>query len=215
MRLFDAGMPASGELVVHDRVWTVANVVTFARLVGLPLFVWLLFGPQAYGLAFLVLVVVATTDWVDGYIARRFDQVTRLGRALDPVIDRLLLATASVCLAIVGFLPVIVLVLIVARDALLLAGAYLRYRGIPPFGVSRAGKFATACLLIGVPGYLLGNMAWSQARFWLLLATLFTVVGLAAYYVAGAQYVQTALAEPPSRGRAVDRGRSRVDAGED
>lgn len=211
MRLFDAGMPASGEVVVHDRVWTVANVVTFVRLAGLPLFVWLLFGPDAYGLAFAVLVVVGTTDWVDGYIARRFDQVTRLGRALDPLIDRMLLATAAVSLAIIGFLPVLLLVLIVLRDVLLLSAAYLRYRGIPPFGVSRAGKFATACLLIGVPGFLLGNMDWSQARFWLLLGTAFAVVGTIAYYVAGIQYVRIARAVPPGQVEPVGGRPPRVD----
>jgi cardiolipin synthase (CMP-forming) len=66
---------------------------------------------------------VATTDWVDGYVARRFDQVTKLGRIMDPLVDRALLATAAVTLLVAGILPWWVLLAIVARDVLLLLGA--------------------------------------------------------------------------------------------
>jgi len=201
VRLFDAGMPEDGQVLIHDKVVTVANGITAVRLAGLPLFVWLMLGPDAYGIAFAVLVVVATTDWIDGYVARRFDQVTKLGRALDPLIDRLLLATAGITLAVVGFLPLWVLLVIVARDAVLLSAGFLRYRGLPPIPVNRTGKFATACLLIGVPGFLLGNMEWSQAGFWLALAIIFTAVGTVAYYVAGVQYAQAARALPRSTAR--------------
>ncbi len=116
VRMFDAGLQDDRPVVVHDKVWTVANVITFARLLGLPLFVWLMVGPKAYGIAFATLVVVGTTDWIDGYVARRFDQVTRLGRLMDPLIDRALLATAGLTFAIDGILPRWVLALIDARD---------------------------------------------------------------------------------------------------
>jgi len=194
VRWFDAGAPDGRTLVVHDRVWTVANGITAVRLLGLPLFVWLVLGPGAYGWAFTVLCVVAATDWVDGYVARRFDQVTRLGRIMDPLIDRLLLATAAVTLVVVGFLPLVLALLVVARDAALLGGVAIRHRGIPPVPVSRAGKFATACLLVGVPGFLLGNMDWPGAGPVLATAWATTVVGIVAYYVAGVQYVRDAAA---------------------
>lgn len=192
VRMFDAGLQDDRPVVVHDKIWTAANIITFARLLGLPLFVWLMVGPKAYGIAFATLVVVGTTDWIDGYVARRFDQVTRLGRLLDPLIDRALLATAGLTFAIVGILPWWVLALIVARDVLLIGGAFVMFRGNPQIPVTRTGKFATACLLIGVPGFLLGAMDWSGAVFWGRLGWIFTTVGLISYYAAGVLYTRLA-----------------------
>lgn len=191
--MFDAGLQKDRPVVVHDRVWTVANAITFLRLAGLPLFVWLMV-QQRYGMAFLTLAVVGTTDWVDGYIARRFDQVTRLGKVLDPLIDRALLATAGLTLAVLGILPWWVIALIVLRDGVLLAAAALLFAGDPQIPVTRLGKFATACLLIGVPGFLLGFMDWGGAAFWGGLGWAFTVLGLVTYYAAGVVYARAARA---------------------
>lgn len=192
VRMFDAGLRDDMPVVVHDKVWTVANVITFARLLGLPLFVWLMVGPQSYGLAFLTLVVVGTTDWIDGYVARRFDQVTRLGRLLDPLIDRALLATAAVTMMVLGIIPVWVVAAVVGRDVVLLVAALVAFRGNPQIPVTRLGKFATACLLIGIPGFLLGYMDWGGATFWGVVGWVFTVVGIVTYYAAGLQYARTA-----------------------
>ena len=201
MRLFDAGARGDDPGIVHDRILTVANAITMLRLAGLPLFVWLMTGPAAYGMAFAVLVAIGTTDWVDGYVARRFDQVTRLGRVLDPLIDRLLLATAAVTLVVVGFFPLLLALLLVVRDVVLVVMAVVRYGALPPIPVSRMGKFATACLLIGVPGFLLANMTWQGAALLDRLAWLLTIVGLIAYYAAGVSYARVARALPrPSRG---------------
>lgn len=191
VRMFDAGL-RDGPVVVHDRVWTVANAITFARLAGLPLFVWLMVGPAAYGLAFLTLAVVAATDWVDGYIARRFDQVTRLGRTMDPLIDRALLATAGLTMAALGILPWWVIALVVGRDAVLLGIALVVFKGNPDIPVNRMGKAATAFLLIGVPGFLLGFMDWAGAAFWGAVGWLFTAAGLLTYYAAGLMYARAA-----------------------
>lgn len=194
MRLFDAGQRSDRPSIASDRVWTAANAITFARLAGLPLFVWLMVVPQAYGLALLTLVVVGTTDWIDGYVARRFDQVTRLGQVMDPLIDRALLATASITLAIVGFLPWFVLVLLLARDVAVVGGGFLLFGGVPPIPVSRVGKFATACLLVGVPGFLLASMRWAGADLFGPVAWTLTIVGLITYYVGAVQYMRVALA---------------------
>ncbi|WP_370326081.1 CDP-alcohol phosphatidyltransferase family protein [Euzebya sp.] len=194
MRLFDAGTREDRPTVVHDRVWTVANGITFVRLLGLPLFVWLVIAPEAYGLAFLTLVVVGTTDWIDGYVARRFDQVTRLGKLIDPLIDRALLATAGLTMAAVGILPWWVIGLIVARDVVLLGAAVALFGGTSAIAVSRLGKFATACLLIGVPGLMLGYMDWGGAAAWGVVGWVFTTVGLLTYYAAGVSYARTAWA---------------------
>jgi cardiolipin synthase (CMP-forming) len=188
--LFDAGSRGRDPTTqtVHDRVFTVANGVSFLRLLGLPVFVWLMVVPQAYGIALTVLITVATTDWLDGYIARRFDQVTRLGKWLDPLLDRALLATTCLTLAVLDFLPDWILVLVIGRDVLVLGGGYLVFRGAPPIPVSRMGKFGTACLLIGIPGFLVAGMDFAAADVFGILAWTVTVVGLVAYYVAGAQY---------------------------
>ena len=193
MRLFDAGQQGERPAIVSTRVLTAANLITFARLAGLPLFVWLMLGPRAFGLAFATLVIVGATDWVDGYVARRFDQVSRLGQVMDPLIDRALLATAGVTLAVVGFLPWVVLGLVIGRDLAIVGGGFLLFGGVPPIPVSRTGKFATACLLIGVPGFLLAGMDWAGAGFVAPLACAFTAVGVAAYYVGAVQYVRVAL----------------------
>lgn len=191
MGLFDAGARRGTPAVVHDRLVTVANVITAVRLVGLPVFVWLTLA-GVYGVAFAVLVTVGATDWIDGYVARRFDQVTKLGRMLDPLIDRALLATAALTLLAVGFIPWWVVALVVARDVLLVAGGLVVFHGYPSIPVSRLGKFATASLLVGVPGFLLARMEWPGAPLFAPLAYVFSITGIVAYYIAGWRYWRAA-----------------------
>ena len=193
--LFDAGSRGRDVALqaVSDKVFTAANCISFLRLLGLPLFVWLMVGPQAYGQALTVLIVVGVTDWLDGYVARRFDQVTRLGKVLDPLLDRALLATAAITLAALNFLPLWVLVLLVGRDVLVVGVGYSLFRGAPPIPVSYTGKFATACLLIGVPGFLVAGMDFGAAGIFAAIGWVATVVGLIAYYIAGAQYARMAI----------------------
>lgn len=193
VRLFDAGLREDRPVVVHDKVLTAANAITLLRLLGLPLFAWLMLGPAAYGKAAIVLAVVATTDWIDGYVARRFDQVTRIGQLIDPLIDRALLATAGIVFGLEGIVDWWVIALVVGRDALLLVGALAFFRGNPGIPVSRTGKFATACLLVGIPSFLLAAMDWAGADLWRWIAWAFTIVGIATYWSAGAQYVRLAV----------------------
>ena len=77
------------DLEVSDRVLTIPNALSFLRLLGVPLFLWLILGPEEDGWALLVLAISGFTDWADGQIARRMNQTTRLGQMLDPVADRL------------------------------------------------------------------------------------------------------------------------------
>ena len=193
MGLFNAGARTDRPMVVHDRVLTAANGITAVRLLGLPLFVWLAAGIGAYGMAVLVLFVVGATDWVDGYVARRFDQVTRIGKLIDPLIDRALLATTAITLLAIGFIPWWIVALVVGRDVVLLVAGLIAFRGHNPnIPVSNLGKFATACLLIGIPGFLLGNMEWPGNTIFLVLAYGYSLVGIATYYVAGWQYAHAA-----------------------
>lgn len=192
MKLFDAGGRRGQTEVVHDRVVTVANGVTLVRLLGLPLFLWLLLGADARWAAFWTLVVVGLTDWVDGYVARRFNQISRLGKLADPLVDRALMATAGVGLVLAGIAPLWVLAVIAARDVLLLGLAFALFGAIPPIPVTRVGKAATACLLVGLPGLLLGAVDWAGQSFFGTGAWVFLVLGLIGYYVAGVQYALAA-----------------------
>ena len=94
---------ASPEEVVGLNVWTVPNLVTFVRLAGVPLFLWLVLGAHADGWAVTVLAIGGTTDWVDGFLARRLGQVSRLGELLDPLADRLYIVATVIALAAYGW----------------------------------------------------------------------------------------------------------------
>ncbi len=194
MGLFNAGARTDVPVVVHDRVVTVANGITLARLLGLPLFVWLVAGQGAYGMGVLTLFVVGTTDWIDGYVARRFDQVTRVGKLIDPLIDRALIATAALTLLAIGFIPWWIVAAVVGRDVVLLLAGFVIFRGANPnIPVSNLGKFATACLLLGIPGFLVGRMDWPANTLVLVLAYGSSILGIVTYYVAGWRYARIAL----------------------
>lgn len=193
MPLFNVGARAGGERV-HDRVLTVPNAITIVRLAGLPLFAWLVLGPRRLFLAFCVLVVIAMTDWIDGYVARRFDQVSRIGKLVDPLVDRLLLATAVITLLIAGLIPWPLVALILVRDALVLGASLVWFGGVPPIPVSNTGKLATALLMIGVPTFLLAGIEWPGSTVISVLAWGTTIAGITTYYVAGYRYARVALA---------------------
>lgn len=205
LRRFEWGSRGDGAPVVHDRVLTAANAITVVRLLGLPLFVWLVLERRAYGLAVLALALVAATDWVDGYVARRFDQVTRLGRILDPLVDRVLIATAGITLLVAGVVPWWLVALVVGRDVAVLAGALALFGAIPPIPVTRVGKTATALLLVALPGLLLGHADWAGADILRAGSWVLAGAGVVAYYIAAWQYVRAAArlraARAPSKRR--------------
>src|SRR5215469_10801181 len=102
--------------ISRDRgLWTVSNAITLARLLCVPLFLWLLLGADEPVWAGILLAVLGATDWVDGYIARHFDQGSEIGKVLDPVADRVMLIVAAFALIVDGAVPVWVGVLVLAR----------------------------------------------------------------------------------------------------
>lgn len=191
MRLFDLGGPPGSEHEVHDRVLTVPNAITAVRLAGLPVFVWLVLAVESYATALALLAAIAATDWIDGYVARRFDQVSRLGAVLDPLVDRVLLATALLTLMAAGIVPGWVVVVVLLRDVLVLGGALALFGDLGPMPVSRAGKTSTAMLLVGVPLLLLAEVLGEPAVRSGALGLI--VVGILAYYGAGLQYARAAV----------------------
>lgn len=144
----------------EDRILSLPNVVTTARLVLVPVFVWLLLQPRHRDWfdAAVLLAVLGSTDWVDGQLARRLDQVTTLGKVLDPVADRILLATAVIGILAVGAVPVPVAAIALAREALVAAGAVvLALAGARRVDVTLVGKAATFGLMCAFPLFLAGH----------------------------------------------------------
>ena len=103
----------------HGRVWTVANVISLIRLLGVPLFLYLFLVADAPGYAVAVLTIGSMTDWVDGYVARRFGQVSRLGELLDPLVDRLYIVVTLIGLTVGGVIPLAFTAAMVLRDAMM------------------------------------------------------------------------------------------------
>ena len=181
------------EAEASDRIWTIPNALSFLRLLGVPLFLWLVLVPQADGWAFILLAVAGATDWIDGYLARALDQRSRLGILLDPLADRLYIAATLIGLAIRGIIPWWLVVLLAARDVMLIALLpLLRRSGRVALPVTYVGKAATWCLLWGFPLLLLGDSSTWLGTFALACGWAFALWGTALYWWAGIRYVQQA-----------------------
>jgi cardiolipin synthase (CMP-forming) len=176
------------------RIWTVPNAISVARLAGVPVFLWLVLGPQADGWAFALLILAGVSDWLDGKIARAWNQQSRLGQVLDPAADRLYIAATLIGLAVRGIIPWWLVGLLVAREVVLGAALLmLRQHGYGPLQVSLVGKTATLCLLYAFPLVLLGSHAGPLALAARIIGWAFAIWGTALYWWAAALYlVQTA-----------------------
>jgi cardiolipin synthase len=141
-----------------NRIWTVPNVISLVRLMGVPLFLYLLIGPHRDGLAVAVLAIGGTTDWVDGYVARRLGQVSRLGELLDPFADRLYILAALIGLTVRDVVPWWLAGALLLREAVLgVALLVLRRHGYGPPAVHYLGKTGTFVLLFAFPVMLLAH----------------------------------------------------------
>lgn len=139
-----------------DKILTAPNVITFCRLMLIPLFIYLRFFTVHRTAALVVFAVAACTDWVDGQVARRTGQVSKVGKVFDPLVDRFLLATGVISVCVEGNLPVWIVVLLVVRDVvLLIEGRIMIALTHKLVSVSYVGKFATAFLLFGFSFLLL------------------------------------------------------------
>ena len=176
-----------------DRLATVPNVLSTARIGLVGLYLYLLFGPNDRIAATCVLAVAGFTDFADGYIARRFDQVTNLGIALDPTADRILLAAAIVSMIDYGAIPVWLAVIVLVREiSVASAVLYLGHKGEPRLEVSFVGKAAACGLMIGFPLLLLGhgNGGWTHP---LTVATEIALIpALALSYISAVGYLRPA-----------------------
>ena len=176
------------------RILTVPNAISVARLAGVPVFLWLVLGPQADGWAIALLIVAGLSDWLDGKIARAWNQQSRLGQVLDPAADRLYIAATVIGLAIRGIIPWWLVGLLVAREVVLGAALLvLRQHGYEPLQVSLVGKTATLCLLYAFPLLFIGSHTGPVAVAAEIIGWAFVIWGTALYWWAAALYLmQTA-----------------------
>ena len=177
----------------EGRVLTVPNVLSVVRLLCAPLFLWLLFGRENRAAAASLLGFLGATDFVDGYIARHFNQVSRLGKVLDPVADRTLLVVGIVGILIDGSVPVWVAVAALVREVALSAAVLaLAVMGARRIDVQWAGKAGTFALMFSFPLFLASHstVSWRDAGG--ALAWAFAIPGLVLSWYAALTYIPMA-----------------------
>jgi len=172
-----------------NRVLTVPNLLSAVRLAGVPLFLWLVLGPEADGWALVLLMVSGITDFLDGWLARRLNQTSVVGQILDPVADRLYILAVVVGLALRDVIPWWAAVLLPLRD-LLMWGLVplLRTRGYSALPVHFLGKAATFNLLYAFPLLLLGDGEGIVATLATVFGWAFAIWGIGLYWWAGILY---------------------------
>lgn len=190
------------------RVLTIPNVISIIRLAGVPLFLWLILVPQADAWALLVLALSGISDYLDGYLARKLDQASKLGEILDPVADRLYILSTVIGLAVRDVIPWWLALLLPARDLFLWALVpFLRTRGYSALPVHFLGKAATANLLYAFPLLLLGDGSGLVAMLAKVFGWAFAIWGTALYWWAGFLYawqVRKLLADHERRAPTLD-----------
>jgi len=174
----------------------VPNMLSILRLAGVPVFLWLLLGPKEDGWALALLVFSALTDWLDGKLARWLNQMSRLGRLLDPAADRLYILATLIAFLIRDIVPWWLVVPLVVREAVLgVCVLLLRHRGFAPPEVTYIGKGATFVLMYAFPLLLLTQGGSDLAAIARPIGYAFTAWGAVLYVYSGVLYVvQTARA---------------------
>ncbi|HEY5726977.1 MAG TPA: CDP-alcohol phosphatidyltransferase family protein [Acidimicrobiia bacterium] len=167
---------------------TIPNLVSLARLLLVPLFLWLLLGVDEIAAAGWLLAIIGGTDWVDGYLARRLGQVSEMGKMLDPVADRLAVVAAVIGGLIAGVLPGWFVWGLIVREAVVAGLAlYLGLRMGRRLEVRFLGKAATLILYAAISCWFIGvgtAMSWLEQ-----LAEIGALVGLVLYYAVMVSYV--------------------------
>lgn len=176
--------------VQSDRVLTLPNILSALRLLGVPVFLWLILVPEADGWAIVLLVVSGFTDWLDGYLARRWNQITRVGQLLDPIADRLYILATLIGLLLRGIVPWWFVVILLSRDVVMAGVLWvLKRRDVVGLPVHFLGKAATFNLLYAFPLLLIGDGATWWAEPAKIFGWAFAVWGTALYWWAAVLYI--------------------------
>ncbi|HEY7947261.1 MAG TPA: CDP-alcohol phosphatidyltransferase family protein [Acidimicrobiales bacterium] len=189
----DADGPSTDEASL-DSVLTVPNGITAVRLALIPVFVWLLFGTHRQTDAAILLAVLGATDWIDGFVARRFHQVSTLGKVLDPLADRLLVGTAVIAVIIDGAVPLWFGIATLAREVLVSAAVLLLAAlGAERIDVLWVGKAGTFGLMFAYPAFLFGHGHVSWHTPVTDFAWFCAIPAIVLSYIAAAAYVPVAI----------------------
>jgi cardiolipin synthase len=174
-----------------EGMWSLPNLLTFIRLLALPLFLYVLFALDEPVAAALILGALSATDWVDGYVARRFHQVSEFGKVFDPTVDRLVFIVSITAIVVDGAMPLWFAIAVLAREVLvglMMAVATVVYK-MPRIDVTFLGKLATALLMFAVPGFLIGSSGESYADGFQVASWILGIPGLVLSYVTGVAYI--------------------------
>jgi cardiolipin synthase (CMP-forming) len=178
-----------GDRAITNRLLTIPNLLSLARLAGVPLFLWLVLGPEADGWALVVLAVSGFTDYLDGELARRLNQTTKVGQYLDPIADRCYILAVVVGLAIRDIIPWWLAIILPLRDVFLFSLVpFLRTRGYNALPVHFLGKAATANLLYAFPLLLLGDGEGTLPTLADVFGWAFAIWGTGLYWWGGVLY---------------------------
>ena len=173
---------------------TIPNALTALRGLGVPLFIWLALDKQADGWAVFVLAIGGVTDYLDGKLARMWNQTSRFGELADPAIDRVYILATLIVLYLRDALPLWLIVILLGRDLILaLVTIALTRKGLPPLQVTYIGKAATFNLLYAFPLLLLALKDSSVGTVAFIFGWAFAIWGVALYTFTGVSYFRTAL----------------------
>lgn len=176
------------EFTASDDWLTIPNLVTLIRFLLVPVFVWLMVQDE-YWNAFLLLIVLFSTDWIDGYLARKLDQVSTVGKWLDPLADRLSLWVVVITVVFSGLAPLWLIFALVIPDLVLAGFMALIYAGNPQMEVTILGKVRTAALMLGVPLLLLARAPFADAELWYSVAIGVLAIGAGGHIIASLDYL--------------------------
>jgi cardiolipin synthase len=178
------------ELFSRRSLLTFPNGITLVRLLCLPIFLWMLFGRDSRLAAGIMIGCLGATDWVDGWVARRFNQTSPFGAVFDPTVDRLLFIVGLLALGLDGAVNIVVAILILAREIgvglmMVVATAF----GMERFAVTYLGKWATFILMFAVPALTLSTSGIALEPLFSLVGWVLMVPGLALSWLTAVQYV--------------------------
>jgi cardiolipin synthase (CMP-forming) len=199
----------TGPETSSDRILTIPNLVSFIRLLGVGVFWWVLLVPENIGAAAWLIFIIGWTDWIDGYLARRLNQVSELGKALDPIADRLMIVSAVVGGLIVGVVPGWIGIPLLIREAIMaIVALVLVSKGGGTLPVRKMGKWATFIIYGSIPSFYLAGAGFMSGLF-LTLGWISGVIGLVLYWYVMVQYIGDARkrlsgVESPSNNRKAD-----------
>lgn len=176
---------------VDRGVWTWPNLITLIRLCCLPVFLWLMFGREDRALAALLLGFLGATDWVDGWVARRWNQISEFGKKFDPTADRIMFVVSLVAIMVDGSAPWWFCLVVLLREAVFGATvAFLTvFRGMQRFDVSYLGKWATFILMFVFPGFVMGSSGIQLSGLFTVFAWVAGPIGVVLSYYTAWQYI--------------------------